>query len=57
MTIVLGIALAAGLVALFGWLMRGRRLTCHREGGCASLTGSCTSCNGSPPAEVQHEHH
>lgn len=57
-TIVLGIVLAGGLVAAFGWLMRGRRLTCHRDGGCASLTtGSCTSCNGSLPAEIiRHDH-
>lgn len=56
MTVVLGIILAGGLVAAFGWFMRGRRLTCHREGGCAALTGSCTNCNGSVPAERRHEH-
>ncbi len=55
MTMLLGILGAAALFALFGWLMRGKRLSCGGEGSCPSLAGGCAACHAGPdPMESDH---
>jgi len=54
MTTLLGILGLSALVAVFGWFMRGKRLSCGSEGSCPSITGGCASCAG--PASRESEH-
>lgn len=58
MTALLGILGAAALFVLFGWFMRGKRLSCGGEGACPSITGGCTGCRaGADGVESDHAQH
>ncbi len=57
MTAILAILALAVLVALFGLLMRGRRLTCGGDGACGAGSGGCAACGAAPePVESRDAH-
>jgi len=54
MTTLVAILGVAALFALFGLLMRGRRLSCG--GGSCTAAGGCGGCDAKPGGEMESEH-